>query len=193
MAKDGNVIKMGKIAAYKDPIILREYERLRRLAFPAWFKEHRKHWKRIPLTAHVIAYRKQWAKNNPEKRKKYWQKDNAKPERKNYQRKWHHANRTRRRIRARELRLANPAAAKAKCARRRARRHAATLPGDQTEITQIYQRAEIWRGWGFDVEVDHIYPCGFGWHEPSNLQVIYKLDNRRKQANPDYKPSKIFT
>ena len=117
MAKDGNVIKMGKIAAYKDPIILREYERLRRLAFPAWFKEHRKHWKRIPLTAHVIAYRKQWAKNNPEKRKKYWQKDNAKPERKNYQRKWHHANRTRRRIRARELRLANPAAAKAKCAR----------------------------------------------------------------------------
>ena len=81
---------------------------------------------------------------------------------------------------------------RAQLARRRAHKRHATLSGAQWEINKIYVRAARWRKWGFDVEVDHIYPLGFGWHEPANLQIIYKFENRSKGANPDYIPEVIF-
>ena len=44
----------------------------------------------------------------------------------------------------------------------------------------------------FQVEVDHIFPVGFGWHEPKNLQIIYRSENAIKGTNPNYIPSVIF-
>ena len=75
---------------------------------------------------------------------------------------------------------------------RRARKRNALLPGSQWEIDQIYSRRDYWRSNGCNVEVDHIFPLGFGWHEPANLQIIYANDNARKNCNPDYKPKIIF-
>jgi hypothetical protein len=77
-------------------------------------------------------------------------------------------------------------------ARRYARKRNSVLPGDQWEITEVYARAAWWRKQGFIVEVDHIYPVGFGWHEPSNLQIIYKSENAAKGARCDYIPQVIF-
>ncbi len=81
---------------------------------------------------------------------------------------------------------------RAQIVRRRARKRLASLPGSQWQISEIYRRAEQWRKWGFDVQVDHIFPLGFGWHEPANLQIIYADENRAKHANIDFTPRIIF-
>lgn len=95
-------------------------------------------------------------------------------------------------LRTRNWQRKNPDKQRAIENRRRARKRDALLPGDQWEINAIYARAKWWRARGFNVEVDHIYPLGFGWHEPANLQIISKGENIRKHANPDYKLKRIF-
>ena len=106
---------------------------------------------------------------------------------------WQTAHPEKARAAKRKWKQNNPARVNFHTAQRRARIKNATLPGDQWEILQVYERAQWWCDRGFDVEVDHIYPPGFGWHEPANLQIIYARENQSKNANPDYKPSRIFT
>lgn len=106
---------------------------------------------------------------------------------------WRRAHPEKHRVNSAMWRKTNPEKKCAQEVRRRARKRNALLPGPQWEIDKIYIRRDQLRVRGLHVEVDHIYPLGFGWHEPANLQIILASENHRKQANPDYKPSKIFT
>lgn len=55
---------------------------------------------------------------------------------------------------------------------------------DREIIASIYQLAQVYRGCGLDVEVDHIFPLNgelvTGLHVSANLQVILAEDNQRK-------------
>lgn len=77
-------------------------------------------------------------------------------------------------------------------AKRNAIKKGATI-GSKKAIERVYQRASELRQW-FDVVVDHIIPLSKGGpHCTSNLQIIYRKDNERKNCRLDYKPSVIFS
>ena len=170
----------------------REYQRLRYLAF----------------SVEILARAARWVKNNPEKKRasdRRWAKNNSDRVNANG-RKWWLANPEKRRAilkrynHSKKGRVArhkwnrdNSDYWRAKCVRRRARQRNALLPGDQWEINKIYKRADELRRQGFDVAVDHIYPLGFGWHEPANLRIVNNLENSQNNFNPNFTPSKIFT
>ena len=146
-----------------DPVLLREYQRFYRLAFASEL-----HARRIRYYAEhrgqAIAYSTKWNKNN----------------------------RTLARRNVRLSKRRHPETAQRYSVARRARLRHSLLPGLQWEIDNIYDKRDALIREGFDVEVDHIYPLGFGWHEPVNLQIIYAMENKKKSYNPNYQPSRIF-
>jgi hypothetical protein len=80
----------------------------------------------------------------------------------------------------------NPAATKAKDARRRAvKLNATPLYADRVEIDYVYHAAQVIKDtYGTTWEVDHVIPlagenvCGF--HVANNLQILPVSENRRK-------------
>jgi hypothetical protein len=150
----------------------REYNRFYRLAFPHIHREYTRVFKlafperrrklQRRFRANNPGYDAAWSKAHPEVAQRYARSEKGKI---------------------------------TKCAawmRRWAHKRQAVLPGAQSDITDVYARAAWWRTQGFDVEVDHIFPLGFGWHEPANLQIIYASDNRQKSYKPDYVPMVVF-
>ncbi len=160
------------------PIELREYWRLRHLAWPERKNKAAKTWY-WRNRDHKLQVARQWAKNNRARRNeldRLWRKRN--PER--------HAQNQRR------FQLRHPELFQRHAALRRARKRK-TVIGDQSLIQKIYARAMQWRKWGFDVVVDHAIPLAKGGaHSVDNLQIIYADENRQKNARLDYLPQAIF-
>jgi hypothetical protein len=125
----------------------------------------------------------------PEKKRASAKKSYAKN--REYYRDKYKRNRDRLRVLNHAARKANWPRFLARAAARRARLRLVTV-GDLTEISKVYARCAVLRKW-FDVCVDHIVPIAKGGtHEPSNLQIIYSLENCEKRDRMDYKPRVIF-
>ena len=149
---------------------------------PSPNKEHDREYKRLHRLAFAklhLTRERNWVRLNPEKKK-------------TSDRRYHRTHPEVHRAANKKGSINNRSSCCGRSAAHRARRRQASLPGDQWEINQIYQHADNLRRKGLAVEVDHIYPCGFGWHEPANLQIIYASENQAKNANPDYIPSEVF-
>ena len=173
--------------------INREHLRMMRLAFPeqqrvrarTWWRlnpkkirTYRQNYRREHALV-ILAGNRRWRQANPEKVRAG-------------QRTWRQANPEKVRGYGEKHRRANLAKFSAKEARRRARKRHALVPGPQWEIAAIYKRRDALIAQGIDVEVDHIYPMGFGWHEPANLQILSASENSQKCCHFDFKPVRIF-
>ena len=174
------------------------YMQLHRVIYPNRQNMSRKTWRRNHPEKEKAQQRRDLSKRDPTQhaaRNKKWRQNNLERHRAT-DKVWRSCNHARLRYLNRRWRTANIAtireADRKRKPVRRAREHEAYISGPQWEITQIYARAAWWRSQGFNVQVDHIYPVGFGWHEPANLQIIYASENARKGANPDYKPRVVF-
>jgi hypothetical protein len=187
----------------------REYNRLYALIFPERIrqKKHKQYWRnpdkyrqrtreaRRKNPEKIRASYRKWRLNHPYQAKLATQKWREK--RKEHVRqtikKWRKSHKKECLKHTKDWKYNNPEKVNACNALRRARkRHSIPPDVDLLAIKQIYVRAQWWRKRGFDVAVDHIFPLGFGWHEPDNLQIIYVSENHRKNCNPDYKPKIIF-
>lgn len=130
-------------------------------------------------------------KKHPETHKRWLERNSGRM--KAYQKKWWSENRGRLRGYSKKYRQNNR---HKKCAlemMRQAKKKSLTVPGTEKKILEIYEFAAWLRQW-FDVCVDHIIPLAHGgMHHPSNLQIIYSSENRRKGVKwLDYKPTVVF-
>jgi hypothetical protein len=89
--------------------------------------------------------------------------------------------------------LKGKAAGRRYAAERRERKQALRSKSDKVLIAEIYAKCAELKEYGFDVVVDHTIPLASGGlHVPSNLQIIYAEENRKKGNRADYKPSIVF-
>lgn len=79
-------------------------------------------------------------------------------------------------------------------ARRRARIAGdSAVRGPDSAVNEVYERSQVLRRAGHDVEVDHIVPLAKGGgHVAANLRIITADDNRRKHATLDFIPSQTY-
>jgi len=137
-------------------------------------------------------YKRQWAQDNPERRKeasKRWRESNYKKyleREKKYKRKWYEANLRRARERVKSWKQNNAGMVNASIAKRRAvKKNSFPSWADRSVINKVYADAKgLAELTGIKHNVDHIYPlqseymCGL--HVETNLQILTQKENISK-------------
>jgi 5-methylcytosine-specific restriction endonuclease McrA len=183
---------MARCSTPLDKVIIREYDRLRHLAFGLERRATSRRWQKANKGA-VTLYARRWRKKNRKHLSVSRRARRAKrrDEVNGIWRNWYAKNKPKRQAANLQWRRKNHAHVIAKNSRRRAVQKGAAL-GDRKAISAIYARARDLRRW-FNVVVDHVIPLAKGGaHAASNLQIIYRSENESKGFRLDYSPSVVF-